>query len=183
MIGENKAVEEIQNYGPSGIQSITDSWNKMQRHLHCCGIDSYKNWQHTSYGINTKGVPDSCCRERNRDGCGDGMFVTDDKGFDFENIIQNIYVVGCFEILRNWMEDYVDPLIDIYSCVGAILAIIELIETMLVVAYAAHIKRKRRKAENIISKNKFPENGNFLMDDNEYEPTPEYRSSKYESEI
>ena len=183
MIGQNKAVEDIQNYGPDGLQSITDSWNKMQRQLHCCGIDSYKNWQNTAYGKNRKGVPDSCCRERYRNGCGEGMFVTDDKGFDFENIIENVYVVGCFEILNNWMEDYVDPLIDIYSGVGAVLAIIELIEITLVAAYAAQINRRRKREENIFLKTGFSENGQSLMEENLYEHTPEYQSSKHESEI
>jgi hypothetical protein len=51
------------------------------------------------------------------------------------------------EILREWMEGDIVPMIAVYSGVGIAIALVELIATVLVCAYVAQINRRRQREE------------------------------------
>ena len=176
--GLDKATQQLRHYGDSRHEDVTSSWDTMQENLHCCGAEDYKDWQ----PILRNDVPDSCCRD-NDVGCGKNA-----GEWDNGHIIRDIYVDGCFEIMENWMTTYVRPLTDIYSALGAVTAIIELIAIALSSAYSAQITRHRARDERIQLEQRFPtspgfrSNGQILLGD-EYDPKPEYESSRNESEI
>ena len=63
------------------------------------------------------------------------------------NIRSKIFVDGCLEILQEWMEEDIVPMIAVYSGVGIAIALVELIATVLVCAYVAQINRRRQREE------------------------------------
>ena len=63
------------------------------------------------------------------------------------NIRSRIFVDGCLEILQQWMEEDIVPMIAVYSGVGIAIALVELIATVLVCAYVAQINRRRQREE------------------------------------
>ena len=58
-VGPSAANDELQLYGKNGSESVTSSWDHMQKHLHCCGASGYqqgyKDWQNTDFGRNQHG--------------------------------------------------------------------------------------------------------------------------------
>ena len=162
-------------------RKISESWDTMQRHLHCCGVKTYKDWKNTRDGVGDD-VPDTCCfDEKNR--CGiDVIKEQASENYD------RIYMTGCFEMLKDWMEEDVEPLIDVYAALGAITAIIELVAIALAAAYTAQITRKQIREERIHLDQRFPtspgfgSNGQILLDIDS-DSKPEYESSRNESVI
>ena len=154
-VGPSAANDELQLYGKNGSESVTRSWDHMQSHLHCCGASGYqqgyKDWQNTDFGRNKHGkyqafdgVPDSCCHQEGEN-CGKGVLGTMGEN----QVRSRIFVDGCLEILQQWMEDDIDPMISVYSGVGIAIALVELIATVLVCAYVAQINRRRQREEMI----------------------------------
>lgn len=152
-VGPSAANDELQLYGKNGSESVTRSWDHMQSHLHCCGASGYqqgyKDWQNTDFGRNKHGkyqafdgVPDSCCHQEGEN-CGKGVLGTMGEN----QVRSRIFVDGCLEILQQWMEDDIDPMISVYSGVGIAIALVELIATVLVCAYVAQINRRRQREE------------------------------------
>ena len=144
MAGAN---DELQKYGQNGMQSMTNSWDYMQHHLHCCGANGvqtgYMDWSNTPYARNKNSVPDSCCRKKTK-GCGENMLIATGGA---SRIRQTIFVDGCLEILRQWMEEEVAPMIAVYSGVGVAISLVELITVVMISAYVSHISRRRKKKE------------------------------------
>ena len=163
---------------------VTASWDKMQRHLHCCGVKDFMDWVNANTDDNgNNDVPDSCCI-REDTSCGEGKLGKSTR----QSLYEDIYMDGCFRILHDWMTSDIVPLIDVYSGVGTITAIIELIAIALVSAYCAQIKRKRAREEKIQMDNRFPTSPGFnsrgqILLETEHNPSPEYESSRHESEI
>ena len=152
-VGPSAANDELQLYGKPGEEGVTSSWDHMQAHLHCCGASGFqkgfKDWQNTEYGQNQHGdypgfdgVPDSCCHSEG-DNCGKGVL----GNMGENNIRSKIFVDGCLEILQEWMEEDIVPMIAVYSGVGIAIALVELIATVLVCAYVAQINRRRQREE------------------------------------
>lgn len=151
-VGPSDANAELQLYGLPGNESITNSWDHMQKHLHCCGVsghtNGYTNWKNVKFGQNKNGeyenfdgVPDSCCHDPSEN-CGQGVFR---KGK--ESVRNTIFVGGCLEILKQWMTADIVPLISIYSGIGIAISLVELIAMILVCAYVAQISRRRNREE------------------------------------
>lgn len=164
---------------------VTTSWDKMQKHLHCCGVENFRDWQGSKRNVfpDSMDVPVSCC-SNGGPSCGDGAINKKDA----DDLIDDIYIDGCFAILYDWMKSDIIPLIDVYSGVGTVTAIIELIAIALVSAYCASIKRKLAREEKIQMDNRFPTSPGFnsrgqILLETEHNPTPEYESSRHESEI
>ena len=155
VLGIASAKSELEKYGPGQSSTVTHSWDKMQRHLHCCGVTGFEDWSLTHYGRTQNAVPDSCCRNVGSTGCGNPYkdFKTHNQ---FEGLAQKIYIVGCMEMLQTWMVDYVEPLIDGYYGLGTVIAILEIISIALVSAYAAQINRRRRREALFGMQSKFP---------------------------
>eukprot|EP00090_Calanus_glacialis_P025919 TRINITY_DN4064_c0_g1_i1.p1 TRINITY_DN4064_c0_g1~~TRINITY_DN4064_c0_g1_i1.p1 ORF type:complete len:293 (-),score=61.48 TRINITY_DN4064_c0_g1_i1:349-1227(-) len=124
--------------------SITSNWDTMQRELRCCGgmhfEDGFNEWNTIMAGD----VPDSCCHEET-EGCGKGKITYSQEG-PFRTDL-SIWKDGCLEILQLKMRDDVAPLLIVYSGVGVLLAIVELITVVLACSYIAQISRRRRRDE------------------------------------
>ena len=82
-------------------------------------------------------IHSSCCHAQS-DGCGNGIQTLK----NFRDISNQIYGLGCMEIIRDKLEDDVVPMMVVYACVGVLLAIIELICVVLACAYVAQINRR-----------------------------------------
>ena len=154
--GAAEANEEINKYGEPGYDSITNSWDHMQQHLHCCGVSNYnsgyRDWGNTKFGRGEgtedknlrNRVPDSCCHQENPN-CGNRML--DSSAGGESSVREKIFVDGCLEILKHWMQEDIVPMIAVYSGVGIAIALVELIAVVLVSAYVAQISRRQQREE------------------------------------
>ncbi|GAB1599895.1 CD151 antigen-like [Argonauta hians] len=85
----------------------TDALNEMQKNFHCCGADSYKDWEKSEWLLNTitdNKVPDTCCKSIS-EGCATRVHPS------------NIYHKGCHDKLKAYLKDK----IFIIGCTGIIL--------------------------------------------------------------
>merc|ERR1712156_853571 len=141
------------NKGDAGIQKEfplydTDSgikakWDDLHRDLHCCGgyryDQGYTDWVGKLQNKPNGTVPDSCCQTYS-EGC--GISVANGNP-DF--IRGRIFVNGCMEIIEDKLKDDVVPMMIVYTCLGVILAIVELISLVLACVYVAQIRRGTSK--------------------------------------
>lgn len=54
----------IKNYYASGNETnaVTLMWDHLQAQLSCCGVDNYKDFQHSEKWVKSgKTIPESCC--------------------------------------------------------------------------------------------------------------------------
>lgn len=80
---EDKMRHGMLNYGTTGFEGMTQTWDLIQNDLHCCGFANYTDWNLPNLAM----VPDSCCKVDVKD-CG----VNPDLG--------SIYREGCFTIFQ-----------------------------------------------------------------------------------
>jgi len=156
--------ESMEQYGID--DAVTADWDSMQTQLRCCGGMSYEigyqTWGNVGYSQHVqdrdpKDVPDSCCHHVD-DGCGRDKLARIDR-FDL-----GIWKDGCVEILRHKMRTEVQTVLMVYTFLGAILAIVELITVVLACAYVAQINRRDRR-----QKHNFDRTGN-ARNEEEYLP-------------
>ncbi|XP_023336581.1 CD63 antigen [Eurytemora carolleeae] len=163
VIDPSAILEDMQHYGEVGYEAKTASWDEMQKDLRCCGGDKfdtgYQDWRSATIGIQKKSVPDSCCHEM-REGCGDQIAKASPS-----QISLGIYKDGCVAILTQKLKTDVEPMMIVYSCVGVVLAIVELITVVLACAYVAQINRRRKRDEL------FTRVGNAGAQDEEFLPS------------
>ncbi|XP_041694204.2 tetraspanin-7-like [Coregonus clupeaformis] len=85
--------DAVTNYHfPDPKSSAVDT---IQMTLHCCGMESYKDWNTTQY-FKDNGIPASCCKEN--DVCPDEKLKDLDKARDI------VYDTGCFSLVTDLME-------------------------------------------------------------------------------
>ena len=75
----------------SYVTSYTSSetWDSIQRHVECCGVDSYEEWYKYLKDFN---VPDSCCINSTV-GC--GQMAVNRK---------NVYTTSCYTAIYEWFS-------------------------------------------------------------------------------
>merc|ERR1711874_392058 len=56
------------NYGQEGFEGVTTTWDLVQKNLHCCGVNNFKDWKNVTQMAG--GVPDSCCKAGQVMNCG-----------------------------------------------------------------------------------------------------------------
>jgi hypothetical protein len=138
-VGGSQVIQSLSLYQRD--PSVTQSWDRMQTSLMCCGGDSwhtgYQNYQSTPIGQNRDSVPDSCCINQ-IEGCGKGMFNLSPQA-----IRQKIFVHGCVEVLRRLLENEVLAVIPIFAAVSLLVALLEIIVIALASAFVAQITRRR----------------------------------------
>ena len=77
----------------------SETWDSIQRHVQCCGVDSYKDWY--KY-LNEFNVPDSCCINSTV-GCGQ---VAVNR--------TNVFTTGCRSAIYKWSSKQQITLIILY---------------------------------------------------------------------
>lgn len=92
-------------------EGATNAWDAMQTKLHCCGIDSYKDWANLTM-IDNDSVPESCCINMEK-GCGEGAITKPDT----------LYQQGCLDKLK----DIVVENAVVVGAVGVGVALIQLV--------------------------------------------------------
>jgi len=141
------------NKGDAGIQkefplydtdsSIKAKWDDLHRDLHCCGGyrygQGYTDWVGKLQSKPNGTVPDSCCQTYS-EGCGTSV-----ANGNTDSIRARIFVDGCMEIIEDKLNDDVVPMMQIYACVGVLMAIVELISMVLTCVYVAQINRRTSK--------------------------------------
>jgi len=82
------------NYRAEGYEGVTTTWDLVQKNLHCCGVQNYGDWKNVTLFENG-GVPDSCCKAGEIEGCG--------KGPDVDP--ETIFSEGCFTLFNAEFND------------------------------------------------------------------------------
>ncbi|KAG7206900.1 hypothetical protein KM043_000797 [Ampulex compressa] len=90
---EGKMSSSMRVYGTS--KSIKDAWDTTQSTLHCCGVNSWREWG--SHGLK---VPESCCREIQP-----GQRFNCNAGPDTVNT-SNAYIKGCINATQIYMQKH-----------------------------------------------------------------------------
>jgi len=105
-------------------------WDTIQREFTCCGgygyAQGYTDWKHTSMGGARNSVPDSCCLFESP-GCGSDLFAVN----DLRVIIGKINVHGCLTVMQRRLETHVTVILVVFSAIGGLLAVIELLGVVL----------------------------------------------------
>ncbi|XP_077994674.1 tetraspanin-4-like [Glandiceps talaboti] len=90
---------ELDNYGKTGQEGLTSTWDRLQNEEKCCGVENYMDWWNTNPAWNNTQLPDSCCMEHST-GCGMGAaditkFHTDGCAMKLEAVVgDNLYLIG-----------------------------------------------------------------------------------------
>lgn len=81
------SIRSYGNYGP-----ITEAWDETQSRLHCCGVNSYRDWNEQ--------IPDSCCQEPvpgKRQRC--NYLVENQNSF-------TLFTQGCLNVTVNYVREH-----------------------------------------------------------------------------
>jgi len=92
----NQLIEGLEKYGKEDNKGMTDSWNKLQSQMKCCGVKDYTDWIQVDTFNTSSSVPDACCKEENvGEDCGKGQL----------NEATHIYTTGCLSLLEAVVKD------------------------------------------------------------------------------
>lgn len=115
-------------------------WDTIQREFTCCGgygyAQGYTDWKHTSMGGARNSVPDSCCLFE-APGCGGDLFAVN----DLRVIISKINVHGCLTVMQRRLDSHVTVILIVFSAIGGLLAVIELLGIVLACCLASSFSR------------------------------------------
>jgi CD63 antigen len=89
----NTMTDSLKNYGESGHNGVTETWNIMQSDFQCCGVNNSTDWATTPKFQDTDDVPDTCCKVF-KDGCGKGKATSK----------EDINSTGCFVKFENFIS-------------------------------------------------------------------------------
>jgi len=107
LIYPNKAEDTIKaqmnkifsNYDLGGDAAAAKSIDAIESELHCCGVESYKDWKNYTYGLGGN-VSRGCCIEDTSDDCFQNM-----NNLPEEEAKKYIYTEGCYYALKNDLKD------------------------------------------------------------------------------
>ncbi|XP_012261438.1 CD151 antigen [Athalia rosae] len=74
---------------------MREAWDVTQRTLHCCGVNSWRDWG--DVGLN---VPESCCRESSP-----GKYFACNQGSD-SVVATNAYLIGCLNGTQIYVQKH-----------------------------------------------------------------------------
>jgi len=80
----------MKNYGTEGFEGVSTTWDLVQKELHCCGVETYGDWKNATTQFKDGGVPDSCCKGGQVEGCGKAP-VDEEK----------VFAEGCFSLFTD----------------------------------------------------------------------------------
>jgi hypothetical protein len=80
----------MKNYGAEGFEGVSTTWDLVQKELHCCGVETYGDWKNATTQFADGGVPDSCCKGGQVEGCGKAPV---DK--------EKVFAEGCFSLFTD----------------------------------------------------------------------------------
>ncbi|WP_395241718.1 hypothetical protein, partial [Salmonella sp. s51933] len=114
----------LEEYGLAEQDGITEGWDWVQRKFECCGVNASKNWYRYDKANGKHNiVPDSCCIVESEK-CGN-PYKTIINGT--EEIIHEIYSKGCFDELKDFLENH----LLIMGILAAVFVVIELVAMVL----------------------------------------------------
>jgi hypothetical protein len=139
---------QVQNYGHPNHPEMAGKWDMMQSMLRCCGGSESMNIGHQDYQTasffqrkHPNAVPDSCCKI-SKPGCGSGK-LSDNE------IDSDIYKDGCVAVLAELLKNQVALVMKIYSIVGSMMALLELVTVVLASAFVAQISRRIKRKNGL----------------------------------
>uniref|UniRef100_A0A674D3L7 Tetraspanin n=1 Tax=Salmo trutta TaxID=8032 RepID=A0A674D3L7_SALTR len=85
--------DAVTNYNTTDPKS--SAVDTIQKTLHCCGVESYEDWNTTKY-FKDQGIPESCCKEN--------AVCTVEDLKDLDKARDVVYDTGCFSKVTTLME-------------------------------------------------------------------------------
>lgn len=129
-IVETNMEKGLLNYGKTGAEGVTETWNIIQHELNCCGAQEYQDWVNTTFSGDSKDVPDSCCLT-DVEGCGKGILNKTPQ-----NAAKVIHTTGC---LSKFEEVIVGNVATVGS-LGVVIALIQIVGVIFACCLARNIK-------------------------------------------
>ena len=131
----DELIEGLENYGNETTQGMTDSWDKLQTEMKCCGVKNYEDWGQVESLNVTSSVPDSCCTEdKIGNGCGNGQLNIDQP--------TDIYTTGCLTKLG----DFIKENLVIVGIAGATVVVLQIIGVIV----ACCLGRRMKELQNFV---------------------------------
>lgn len=126
-------IEGLVKYGNEDNKGMTDSWDKLQSEMKCCGVKDYTDWSQVDTFNNSSSVPDSCCTAENiGEDCGNGQL----------NDATQIYTAGCLTKLGTVIKDN----LIIVGIAGAGIVVLQLIGVIV----ACCLGRRMKDLQNFV---------------------------------
>jgi CD63 antigen len=134
-INETLTTEMLKNqqaYNPDDPDDIaTQTWNRTQHDLKCCGTTDYMSWNESIKMKETNSVPDSCCKDFFVD-CGKGKLTTASEDL--------FYGEGCHQKLMDYLNTYLVAV----GIAAAVVAVIQLIGIIFAFCLANQLRKDYR---------------------------------------
>ena len=129
----NQLITGLEKYGNGDNKGMTDSWNKLQTGMKCCGVKDYNDWRQVESFNASSSVPDSCCMAENmEERCGLGQITAPTK----------IYTAGCLTQLGSLIKDN----LVIVGIAGAAVVVLQLIGVIV----ACCLGRRMKELQNFV---------------------------------
>jgi hypothetical protein len=126
-------IEGLVKYGNEDNKGMTDSWDKLQSEMKCCGVKDYTDWSQVDTFNNSSSVPDSCCTAENiGEDCGNGQL----------NDATQIYTAGCLTKLGTVIKEN----LIIVGVAGAGIVVLQLIGVIV----ACCLGRRMKDLQNFV---------------------------------
>ncbi|WKY15079.1 hypothetical protein Q1695_000526 [Nippostrongylus brasiliensis] len=86
--------------GQGHMYNLTNSWDRLQKSLECCGVNNKSDWFYSSRWPSHEFVPDSCCDP--------AYFVDVDSMQNCGKVNETIvFQQGCYEVFADWLYHHV----------------------------------------------------------------------------
>lgn len=129
----DQLIDGLDKYGNEGNKGMTDSWDKLQNQMKCCGVKDYTDWAQVDSFNTSSSVPDSCCTaEKVGADCGKGQL----------NEATNIYITGCLTKLGTAIKDN----LVIVGIIGAGVIVLQMIGVIV----ACCLGRRMKDLQNFV---------------------------------
>lgn len=94
--------EVFGRYGEENDPAVTFALDRAQQKLQCCGVDTFHEWDNSTFGMVSGDVPDGCCRTKVQ-GCGQGVLLGPNATTPVDATAAEATLVhprGCFSTVR-----------------------------------------------------------------------------------
>ena len=153
-------VDGIKNkYSENDTFGMHSTWDHVQTHFNCCGVDTYQDWYHISAWKEEERVPETCCVSVN--GTSETLFDLDEKnsteicGRDVARDLPRFRTHGCFKKIRHWILEHLH-VVGLTCIIFAFIQFFSIVAALLVVCTMDYKRTRPRKGNSRPTYNRVP---------------------------
>ncbi|RWS25080.1 tetraspanin-9-like protein [Leptotrombidium deliense] len=136
---KEELIDGIKSHYNNESNGLVTAWDQVQGSLHCCGVNSYKDWYKSNAWPNEDWVPASCCIVNNT--ISDSDYIC---GRNLKVELPLIKTTGCYSRIKRWLLDNLH-FIGIACVVFAFVQFFSIVSSLIVICTMDY-KRQYRPA-------------------------------------